>query len=118
MDEYEKALRHSVIDPPCRLIAEIHVCLINLIQERPFERHAAIVSLMELKDVLPETKHAHEREDDWWVEIDELLAALAEVGVSWESSLLSSVLKAEADRDGWECLMVGVLKDVSCLVEA
>lgn len=112
MDEYEKALRHSLIDPPCRLIADVHLCLINMIRERPFDRHAAVVSLLELKDGdSPQAIKAGqaEKDDDWQVEIDELLGAVADIGVSWESTI-PSVLSSDV-RDGWECVLIGFLKD-------
>ncbi|KAG8903371.1 hypothetical protein FRB99_003393 [Tulasnella sp. 403] len=112
LDEYEKALRHSLVDPACQLMAEIHVSLVAMISERPFERHCAILSLMELKDAeneLAVKAKEFEKEDDWQVEIDELLAALADVGVSWESNLPALVVSD--DREGWEAVLVGVLKD-------
>ena len=67
---------------------------------------------MELKDDEVEAAKAKEfeKEDDWQVEIDELLAALADVGVSWETTF--PTLLETSDRDGWEAVLVGVLKDV------
>ncbi|KAG9001450.1 hypothetical protein FRB94_004765 [Tulasnella sp. JGI-2019a] len=114
LDEYERALKHSLVELPCNIIADIHCCLIDMVKERPFERHCAIISLMELKtaDAGPDmgvTSSEHEKEDDWQVEIDELVAALADVGVSWETT--TPTLFESDVRDGWEPVLVGFLKD-------
>lgn len=105
-------MQHPYVNLHCGLIAEIHACLISVVQERPFERHCAIISLLELKN-LGEGEAAgaaHEKEDDWQVEIDELIAALADVGVSWETTVPQ--LFESPTRDGWEAVIVGFLKDV------
>ena len=111
LDEFERALRHGLVDPPCRLLSEIHVALLNVIAEKPFDRHCAVVSLMDLKNV---ESTPYDKDDDWQVEIDELLAALADVGVSWEVTL--PALVGDEKREGWENTLVGVLKDVSDVI--
>lgn len=93
--------------------------MIDMVKERPFERHCAIISLMELKTIdsatdTPVTSSEHEKEDDWQVEIDELVAALADVGVSWETTM-PTLFESDV-RDGWEPVLVGFLKDVSFFV--
>ncbi|KAG8844443.1 hypothetical protein FRB96_003031 [Tulasnella sp. 330] len=114
LDEYERSLRHSLVELPCKIICDIHCCLIDMVKERPFERHCAIISLMELKTTdsttdTPMTSGEHEKEDDWQVEIDELVAALADVGVSWETTM-PALFESDV-RDGWEPVLVGFLKD-------
>lgn len=40
LDEYENALRHSVVDPPCQLISEVHASLLHVVKELPPNRHS------------------------------------------------------------------------------
>jgi bromodomain adjacent to zinc finger domain protein 1A len=116
LDEYESSLRHTLVEVPCTMIAEIHIALVNIARERPSERHCAILSLLELKtdaedggDDQENKAKMHENEDDWQVDIDELVAALTDIGNSWESV----TFKGKDGRDGWEEVLVGFLKDVS-----
>ncbi|KAG1719258.1 chromatin remodeling complex protein [Suillus lakei] len=46
MDEFEHALRHSLIDPPCALLGEIHSTLIYNLRTVPFTRHSAVLLLL------------------------------------------------------------------------
>jgi hypothetical protein len=107
LDEFEHAIRHSVIDPPCQLLAEIHSTLIYNLRTIPFLRHSAVVSLLRLKDGID----VEDEKDDTvlGVSIETLTTAMAEVGNNWERVPLRH---AEC-REGWEDAMVGCLKDVS-----
>ncbi|KAG8936624.1 hypothetical protein FRC02_000617 [Tulasnella sp. 418] len=112
LDELEHAIRHNDPQVSCLLIAEIHYALMTLIRERPFTRHAAVMSLLDLKTSIEEDgdnapKDEHEREEDWQVEIDELLKTIANSGSKWESTML----KEKDGREGWEVMLVGFLKD-------
>ncbi|KAI0757084.1 chromatin remodeling complex protein [Daedaleopsis nitida] len=100
MDDFEGALRHSVIEPHCQLLAEIHATLIYNLRTVPFNRHSAIMSLVNLKE---------ENGDDelLGITIDQLTGAMAEVGNNWERA----PLRHAEGRDGWEESMVGCLKD-------
>ncbi|KAH9946696.1 chromatin remodeling complex protein [Amylocystis lapponica] len=68
MDEFEQALRHSAVDSPCALLAEVHATLIYNLRTVPFNRHSAVLSLMRVKE-----------EED---EEDEVF------GEGWEDSLI------------------------------
>ena len=105
MDDFEGALRHSVIEPHCQLLAEIHATLIYNLRTVPFNRHSAIMSLMNLKD---------EQGDDEFlvVTMDQLTDAMVDVGSNWERA----PLRHAEGREGWEESMVGCLKDVSTAV--
>lgn len=105
LDEYEHALRHSIYDSPCLLIAELHSVLIYNLRTVPFNRHAAILSLLELKNT------AADNEEEGATSIDDLVAAMADVGNNWERV----PLKHSDGRVGWEEALIGCLKDVSCL---
>ena len=101
MDEFEGALRHSVIEPYCQLLGEIHSMLIYNLRTVPFTRHSAILSLMNWKD---------DNGDDEFlgVNIDQLTTAMADVGNNWERA----PLRHSEGREGWEESLVGCLKDV------
>lgn len=103
MDDFEHALRHSVIDPPCSLLCEIHATLIYNLRTVPFNRHSAVLSLFHAKDTLEE-EHRF-----WGVTIDSLAAVMADVGNNWERV----PLRTQDARAGWEDALVGCLKDVS-----
>lgn len=105
MDEFEHAIRHSVIDPPCPLLAEIHSTLIYNLRTVPFLRHSAVVSLLRLKD---EDIEVEKDDTVLGVSIETLTTAMAEVGNNWERVPLRH---AEC-REGWEDALVGCLKDV------
>ncbi|TBU48396.1 chromatin remodeling complex protein [Dichomitus squalens] len=100
MDEFEGALRHSMIEPYCQLLGEIHSMLIYNLRTVPFNRHSAILSLMDLKE---------QRGDGelLGVTIEQLTAAMADVGNNWERA----PLRHAENREGWEESLVGCLKD-------
>jgi hypothetical protein len=105
LDEFEHVIRHSVIDPPCPLLAEIHSTLIYNLRTVPFLRHSAVVSLLRLKDEID----VEDEKDDivLGVSIETLTTAMAEVGNNWERVPLRHV----ECREGWEDALVGCLKD-------
>ncbi|KAJ7293284.1 hypothetical protein C8J57DRAFT_21670 [Mycena rebaudengoi] len=91
LDEFEHAIRHSAVDIPCSMLAEIHSTLIYNLRTVPFQRHSALVSLLRLKDLV---------EDE------------AEVGNNWERV----PLRHSEGRDGWEDAVFGCLKDHATLI--
>jgi bromodomain adjacent to zinc finger domain protein 1A len=107
LDEFEHALRHSQPDPPCPLLAEVHSTLIYNLRTVTFQRHSALVSLLRLKDELGEEGRPTEQ---FGVSIDDLSAAMADVGNNWERV----PLRHTEGREGWEEALLGCLKDV-CL---
>ncbi|RDX55953.1 chromatin remodeling complex protein [Lentinus brumalis] len=100
MDDFEGALRHSVIEPQCQLLAEIHATLIYNLRTVPFNRHSAIMSLVQYKEERGD-------EEELGVTIDQLTGAMADVGNNWERA----PLRHAEGREGWEESMVGCLKD-------
>ncbi|EIN13512.1 hypothetical protein PUNSTDRAFT_48465 [Punctularia strigosozonata HHB-11173 SS5] len=98
LDDYEHALRHS-LQHPVQLIYEIHSTLIYNLRTVPFERHSAVVSLLNSKDAEPERCLG--------VTIDQLTAAMADIGNNWERV----PLRHSEQREGWEDALVGCLKD-------
>ncbi|KAM6498263.1 chromatin remodeling complex protein [Amanita muscaria] len=105
LDDLEHALRHSVADPPCALLGEIHTALIFNLRNISFTRHSALLSLLRLKESLEE--EGQERSMVFGVTIDDLTTAMAEVGNNWERM----ALKHADGREGWEEALVGCLKD-------
>lgn len=105
MDEFEHALRHSVVDPPCPLLGEIHSTLIYNLRTVPFARHSAVLSLLRLQDTLEEDHRV------LGVSVDELAGAMADVGNNWERV----PLRHTEMRDGWEEALLGCLKDHATL---
>lgn len=101
MDEFEGALRHSVIEPYCQLLGEIHSMLIYNLRTVPFTRHSAILSLMNWKD-------DNGNDEFLGVNIEQLTTAMADVGNNWERA----PLRHSEGREGWEESLVGCLKDV------
>lgn len=101
MDEFEHALRHSVIEPYCQLLGEIHSMLIYNMRTVPFNRHSAILSLMNWKE-------ENGDEELLGVNIEQLTTAMADVGNNWERA----PLRHSEGREGWEESLVGCLKDV------
>lgn len=104
MDDYEAALRHSVTEPVCTLLAEIHSTLIYNLRTVPYKRHAAVISLTD-----DEENPEHDKES-LGVSIDQLTSALADIGNNWERA----PLRHAENREGWEESLIGCLKDVSC----
>jgi bromodomain adjacent to zinc finger domain protein 1A len=107
MDEYEGALRHRYVEPPCQLLAEIHSTLVYLLRTVNFHRHSAVESLMALQEALEE--QGQEESEEYGVSTSDLLAAMADVGNNWERA----PLRHNEDRAGWEESLVGCLKDVN-----
>ncbi|CAA7266601.1 unnamed protein product [Cyclocybe aegerita] len=104
LDEFEHALRHSVPDQPCSLLAEIHSTLIYNLRTVNFIRHSAILSLLQLKEYL----ETHQQSTAvLGITIDELTGAMADVGNNWERV----PLRHTEGREGWEDALVGCLKD-------
>ena len=106
MDEYEQALRHTVTDPPCNLIAEAHSTLIYNLRTVPFTRHSAVLSLVGLRDKIG--KHS----EVLGVTLEDLIDAAGDVGNNWERA----PLRHAEGRDGWEESLIGCLKDVSIIL--
>lgn len=106
LDEFEHAIRHSVADPPCPLLAEVHSTLIYNLRTVPFVRHSALLSLLRRKE--EENPGVSEV---FGVTIDQLSAAMADVGNNWERV----PLRFAEGRVGWEDAMVGSLKDHATL---
>lgn len=106
LDEFEHAIRHSVVEPPCSLLAEVHSTLIYNLRTVSFNRHSAILSLLREKDHL--VKEGQADGDVMGISVDELSAAMADVGNNWERV----PLRHSECREGWEDALVGCLKDV------
>ncbi|RDB28913.1 hypothetical protein Hypma_015347 [Hypsizygus marmoreus] len=104
LDEFEHAIRHSLPDTPCSLLAEVHSTLIYNLRTVTFQRHSALVSLLHLKEELEE-KGQHD--DQLGISIEELTGAMADVGNNWERV----PLRHAEGREGWEDALVGCLKD-------
>lgn len=102
MDDYEGALRHSVVEPQCQLLGEIHATLIYILRTVGFDRHSAIVSLVD------DSKEKGGDNEVFGVTIDQLTAAMADIGNNWERA----PLRHSEGREGWEESLVGCLKDV------
>lgn len=102
LDEFEQALRHSLAEPPCNLVAEIHSTLIYNLRTVPFTRHSAVLSLLELRSELGGDDRV------LGVSLDDLTSAAADIGNNWERA----PLRHAEGREGWEESLVGCLKDV------
>ena len=102
LDEFEQALRHTASDLPCTLLAEVHSVLIYNLRTVPFNRHSAVLSLLEYKQTQMDI-------DDEVSSIDILTEAMADVGNNWERV----PLKPSDGREGWQDALLGCLKDVS-----
>ncbi|KZO96217.1 hypothetical protein CALVIDRAFT_564095 [Calocera viscosa TUFC12733] len=86
MDDYAAALRHTMLDPSCVLIAEAHQTLMTLIaRDVPGKRHTALVSIDSLHDTFNDRMGA--------------------VGEGWEQGGWE-----KKGRMGWEDALVGLLK--------
>lgn len=105
LDEFEHALRHAHPEPSCALLSEIHSTLIYNLRTVTFQRHSALVSLLRLKDEADEAGHDDAK---FGVSIEDLTAAMADVGNNWERV----PLRHTEGREGWEDALMGCLKDV------
>lgn len=103
LDELEHAIRHSLVEPPCQLVAEVHSSLVYNLRTVTFQRHSAVMSLMNA----PEADG-----DELGVTVEELTTAMADVGNNWERT----PLRHGEGREGWEESLVGCLKDVCHLL--
>ncbi|KAI0936246.1 hypothetical protein AcV5_004434 [Taiwanofungus camphoratus] len=101
MDDFEQALRHSAVDSPCVLLAEVHATLIYNLRTVPFNRHSALLSLMRVKGKSDSDPTVY------GVSLSQLTAAMADVGNNWERA----PLRHSEGREGWEESLVGCLKD-------
>ena len=106
LDEFENSLRHSVVDPPCPLLAEIHSTLIYNLRTVSFVRHGALLSLLKRKEEIE--YNGVPGESVLGITTDQLVAAMADVGNNWERV----PLRFSEGREGWEDALVGCLKDV------
>ncbi|KAJ2918942.1 hypothetical protein MD484_g1379, partial [Candolleomyces efflorescens] len=105
LDEFEQAIRHSISDLPCALLAEVHSTLVYNLRTVPFVRHSLLLSLLKHK----EDQEQAELEDEmpYGVSMDTLTAGMADVGNNWERV----PLRFSEGREGWEEAVVGCLKD-------
>ncbi|KJA26175.1 hypothetical protein HYPSUDRAFT_133617 [Hypholoma sublateritium FD-334 SS-4] len=105
LDEFESAIRHTAIDQPCSLLAEIHSTLIYNLRTVSFVRHSAVVSLLKQKEDL---ELASKPDISFFgISTDQLVTAMADVGNNWERV----PLRHAEGREGWEDALVGCLKD-------
>ncbi|KAF6766364.1 ATP-utilizing chromatin assembly and remodelling N-terminal-domain-containing protein [Ephemerocybe angulata] len=105
LDEFEGAIRHSALDLPCPLLAEVHSTLVYNLRTVPFVRHSLLLSLLKSKE-----DREHENLDDdapYGITMDTLTTAMADVGNNWERV----PLRFSEGREGWEEAVVGCLKD-------
>jgi len=102
LDEFEHAIRHTLVEPSCQLIAEIHSSLIYNLRTVTFQRHSAVMSLM---------SDSEDGDDDLGITTEELTTAMADVGNNWERT----PLRLGEGREGWEESLVGCLKDHATL---
>ncbi|KAF8912833.1 ATP-utilizing chromatin assembly and remodelling N-terminal-domain-containing protein [Gymnopilus junonius] len=105
LDEFEHAVRHSVADQACALLAEVHSTLIYNLRTVSFVRHSALLSLLKRKEDLE--RNNEQEVAVHGILIDELIAAMADVGNNWERV----PLRFSEGREGWEDALVGCLKD-------
>ncbi|KAH9175409.1 chromatin remodeling complex protein [Lactarius sanguifluus] len=104
LDEFEHAIRHTLVEPSCQLIAEVHSSLIYNLRTVAFQRHSAVGSLMNASE-------DDEDVDDLGVSVKELTTTMADVGNNWERT----PLRHGEGREGWEESLVGCIKDHATL---
>lgn len=85
------------------MLGEIHSTLIYNLRTVSFNRHSAVLSLLRLKGKLEKDHKV------LGVTIEQLTAAMADVGNNWERI----PLRHADGRAGWEDALLGCLKDVS-----
>ncbi|KAJ3758377.1 chromatin remodeling complex protein [Lentinula raphanica] len=105
LDEFEHAIKHTDIDIPCALLAEVHSTLIYNLRTVPFARHSAVLSLLQRKEQLG--AEGLEDEEYLGVNTDQLSAAMSDTGNNWERV----PLRHAEGREGWEEALIGCLKD-------
>ncbi|EKM60973.1 uncharacterized protein PHACADRAFT_110936 [Phanerochaete carnosa HHB-10118-sp] len=101
MDDYDQALRHSITDPQCALVAEVHSTLIYNLRTVPFTRHSAVLSLINLQDKIGKEAEV------LGIALYMLIESVSDVGNNWERA----PLRHGEGRDGWEESLIGCLKD-------
>jgi bromodomain adjacent to zinc finger domain protein 1A len=101
LDEFQHAIQHSVIDPPCHLLAEVHSTLIYNLRTVPFQRHSAIFALLDIQEQMGVDHEV------FGITVDKLTYAMADVGNNWERV----PLRHTEGREGWEDALVGCMKD-------
>ncbi|KAF9056339.1 chromatin remodeling complex protein [Panaeolus papilionaceus] len=104
LDEFEHALRHTAVDQPCPLLAEVHSTLIYNLRTVSFVRHSAIIHMLKKKE---EAEASDASDSVLGVSVDDLTTAMADVGNNWERV----PLRHAEGREGWEEALVGCLKD-------
>ena len=113
LDEFEHAMRHSLIEPQCTLLSEIHSTLLYNLRTVSFQRHSAIRSMMYAENermiAAGESPNEPTGYTVFGVDFQQLSNALSEVGSNWERV----PLRSSEGREGWEDAVVGCLKDVS-----
>ncbi|KAJ6574807.1 chromatin remodeling complex protein [Mycena capillaripes] len=109
LDEFEHGVQHSVAETPCAMLAEVHSALIYNLRTVQFQRHSAVLSLLYERDRL--LNEGGEDVKVFGVTIDELTAAMTEVGNNWERV----ALRHSDGREGWEDALFGCLKDHATL---
>ncbi|KAF9068074.1 ATP-utilizing chromatin assembly and remodelling N-terminal-domain-containing protein [Rhodocollybia butyracea] len=105
LDEFEHAVKHSIEDIPCPLLAEVHSTLIYNLRTVAFARHSAVLSLLRRKEQLE--SQGLEDDEFFGVDTDQLSAAVSDIGNNWERV----PLRFSEGREGWEEALVGCLKD-------
>ncbi|KIK71184.1 hypothetical protein GYMLUDRAFT_33320 [Collybiopsis luxurians FD-317 M1] len=105
LDEFEHAIKHSVEDLLCPLLAEVHSTLIYNLRTVPFARHSAVLSLLRRKEQLEAEGLADE--EYLGINTDQLSAAMSDIGNNWERV----PLRHSEGREGWEEALIGCLKD-------
>jgi hypothetical protein len=106
LDEFEHGVQHSAAETSCAILAEVHSTLIYNLRTVSFQRHSAVLSLLYERDRL--LNEGREDPKVFGVTIDELTAAMTEVGNNWERV----PLRHSEGREGWEDALFGCLKDV------
>ncbi|KAF9270391.1 chromatin remodeling complex protein [Marasmius fiardii PR-910] len=106
LDEFEHAIRHTLVELPCPLLAEVHSTLIYNLRTVPFQRHSAIVSMLRYKDTLEDSE-----DKVFGITLDQLTTAMADIGNNWERV----PLRHSEGREGWEEALIGCLKDHATL---
>lgn len=102
MDEFEGALRYTLPEPPCPLMAEIHSALIYNLRTVPCSRFSLLQSLAELEEAVGPD------DEVLGVSLHDLNEIVGGVGNNWERA----PLRPSSTRDGWEESLIGCLKDV------
>ncbi|KAL0580304.1 hypothetical protein V5O48_001721 [Marasmius crinis-equi] len=108
LDEFEHAIRHSLADLPCPLLAEVHSTLIYNLRTVPFQRHSAVFSLLRYKESLDP---ANSEDKVLGITLDQLTTTMSDIGNNWERV----PLRFSETRDGWEEALIGCLKDHATL---